>query len=121
MNDNFSVDLAKAKDRCLEARRSLLELLSRLSDADLAISRRGGWTVRQTLEHVLESDNYYIDGISRLRQLNSQGRPKLLGFDSITDVAVRLEVFAAHLEQALAGIDEESFYKLERLGHQDYS
>src|SRR5689334_7562757 len=121
MTDDLAVELERSTNLALAARRSLLELLSKLSATDMARSRRGGWTIRQVLEHIAESDSYYIEGISKLRQLESHGRPTSHKFDSIANATAALEVLSERLEQSLAGIDEESFYKLARLGHQDYS
>jgi hypothetical protein len=63
VNNDFEADLGRARNLARESRRELLALLSTLADTDLDRSRRGGWTVRQVLEHVIESEAFFLVGI----------------------------------------------------------
>ena len=53
MSNEFADDLTRCREDLAAARQELLSVVRALSDTDLEKSRRGGWTVRRVLEHVI--------------------------------------------------------------------
>lgn len=113
--DQLREDLTRARD-------DLEKLVSGVAESDLTRSRRGGWTVARVLQHVLESERAYARIATRILGV--------LLPDSATDTSsiIKAEAIAEMLRAsregllaAVEGADEESFYRLERVGHEEYS
>jgi uncharacterized damage-inducible protein DinB len=118
----FEAELERSITELREARRTLIELVSGLSDADLLRGRRGHWTVAGVLDHVLESDRHYAQLIAALR--NQEHSPQAAGpseVESGANAAKALAVTRDLILEATAGVDEETFYRLGGPGHQQYS
>jgi uncharacterized damage-inducible protein DinB len=95
--------------------------VSSLSDDDLERGRRGGWTVRRDLEHVIWSENLYGRLMLHLRGRGAEGEMGDNTPSSVADAIERLAASRAALLAALDGVDEESFYRLQLIGHEEYS
>jgi uncharacterized protein (TIGR03083 family) len=121
MATEFEGDMAAACGQLDEARRALIDAVSSLSDADLEKGRRGGWTVRRVLEHVIWSESLYGRLLRHLRGEQVEGEIPPCTPESVEDARARLEASRAALLAALEGVDEESFYKLQTIGHEEYS
>ena len=128
MGDEFARDLAAPRDSLASAREGLLAVVSALAEDDLTRARRGGWSVRKVLEHVIHSEWLYSRLATHLR-----GRPPPEGgtantiqeppaaFASVAEAAEQLDAVRAALLAAIDGVDEESFYRLQTVGHEEYS
>jgi uncharacterized damage-inducible protein DinB len=118
----FDTDLADNTAAVNHARADLLNRLRTLTDADLDRGRRGGWTIRDVLRHVIIGEVAYARVIAHLRSL-------ALKITDITDEDVRsasavrdaLARVRAALTAALDGVDEAAFYDLRAVGHEQYS
>jgi uncharacterized damage-inducible protein DinB len=121
MSDEFERDLAEARGHLSASRAELLDVIRSLQDADLDRGRRGGWPVRRVLQHVIESEHAYARLVLHLRGLRVPGEPIDGRPTSVADARERLDASRSALLEALAGVEEEAFYALKQLGHEEYS
>jgi uncharacterized damage-inducible protein DinB len=118
----FNAELTENTAAIAGARTALLDRLRRLSNDELIRGRRGGWTVRDVLRHVIDAEVAYAKVIAYLR---SSAVDLVNATDE--DVASRdaaiaaLERARAQLLALLDGIDEQTFYDLRALGKEQYS
>ena len=121
MTAGFDRDLTAAREELEGARHELLGVVSALNDADLDRARRGGWTARRVLEHVIQSEWLYARLVAHLRELLVPGDVVSGAPSSAADALQRLDASRRALLAALDGVDEESFYALRVVGHEEYS
>ena len=121
MTTEFERDLEYARAEMGTARQELLAVVDALSDDDLDRERRGGWPVRKVLEHVIQSAWLYSRLLSHLREEPVQDDIVSGALASAADAVDRLGAARAALLKALEGVDEESFYRLRTVGHEEYS
>ena len=121
MSDEFDRDLATARDSLASAREGLLAVVSALAEDDLTRARRGGWSVRKVLEHVIQSEWLYSRLATHLKGSTSAEEPEPAAFASVAEAAEQLDAVRAALLAAIDGVDEESFYRLQTVGHEEYS
>ena len=121
MTTDFDRDLASSRANLDSARRELLAVISSLSDADLDPAPRGHWPVRRVLEHVIWHEQIYVRMIAHLRALPSPGDMPDNTPSSISDAVERLAASRHALLDGVAGVDEETFYKLGKMGYEEYS
>ncbi len=121
MPTEFDQDLEAMRRELETAREELRGVVSTLSDAHLERGRRGGWTVRRVLEHVIQSEWLYVRLVHHLRELPVPGDVVSGAPTSVGDAAQRLDASRRALLAALDGVDEESFYRLGTVGHEEYS
>lgn len=121
MTSELEQDLATNREALASARAELIDALSALTDTDLQRARRGGWTVARVLEHVIESEWLYARLISHLRDAPVQGDVVSGALSSTGDARARLDASREALLQALDGVDEEAFYRLRDVAHEEYS
>lgn len=121
MNE-FERDLAENMNTIAAARAALLERVRSLTDADLGVTRRGGWSIREVLGHVIEAEASYAKVIAHLRSV-SVPVPDVTAEDtaSIASAASALERYRDALTSAVAGVDESTFYEMRALGKDQYS
>ncbi len=121
MEIDFARVLQKLLDEAQTARLELMDVVRSLTDADLDRARRGGWTVRRTLEHVAQSDRYYAGLVARLRDVTTEAPTIAASLDTQQNAVTQLNLARHALLSALDGIDEDSFYRLETVGREEYS
>ena len=121
MTSEFERDLSAAKEQIDAGRGVLIGVLDGLSDADLDQSRRGGWSVGHVLEHVIESEWLYARLVQHLQERPVQGDAIAGALASVADACERLAGSRQALLAALEGVDEEPFYRLAAVGHEEYS
>jgi len=121
MSEEFERDLAQCNRELDDARRELFGVVKALEDTDLDRSRRGGWNARRVLEHVIWSELLYSRLITILRGGTVEGEIPPCAPASAADALERLERSREALVTALGGVDEESFYRLGTIGHEEYS
>lgn len=121
MTSEFEQDLQRVREELDAARKELLAAVTSLSDADLDKARRGGWTVRRVLEHVIWSETMYSRVVTHLRGQQPPGDAFDATPASVADAVERLRASRTALVQALDGVDEEPFYRLAAVGHEEYS
>ncbi len=122
MSSEFDRDLGAARNECDRDRRTLLSVVGALRDADLDRARRGGWTVRRVLEHVIQSEWLYVGLVHHLRGRQTEQTPMEAGAPASVAVSSRdLKVSRQALLAAIDGVVEDTFYQLQRVGHEEYS
>lgn len=121
MTAEFDRDLEGMRSELDAAREELSGVVAALGDADLGRERRGGWTVRRVLEHVIQSEWLYARLVNHLRDLPVPGDEVSGAPASVADATHRLEASRGALLAALDGVDEEAFYRLRTMGHEEYS
>ncbi len=122
MSDEFERDLSKANEDAAQAREDLLAVLHGLNDEDLDKERRGGWSVRKVLEHAIHSEVLYGRLARHLRELpQPEDEAATVPPATVADAISALEHSRAALEDAIGGVDEETFYTLHVVGHEEYS
>ena len=122
MSDEFERDLSKASEDASQARQDLLAVLRTLNDADLDKVRRGGWPVRKVLEHAIHSEVLYARLARHLRELpQPEDEAVTKPPPTVANAIAALEHSRSALEAAVEGVDEETFYTLRVVGHEEYS
>jgi uncharacterized damage-inducible protein DinB len=116
----LAADVNRVREDLDAARQELLNAVAPLSDADLQRAKRGHWSVKRVLQHVLESERLYVAGMAHL-----QGQPAP---SQRSDVPDGLDGFVAALTETrnsalslLQGASDSTFYELRPLGHEEYS
>jgi uncharacterized damage-inducible protein DinB len=118
----FEKDLKAVLRDVREARDELIGLLTTIEERDLERGRRGSWTVRQILEHVIYSEHYFAGVIMEVRTSGSV-EPELpsIVIRSLQEAVRLLEDSQNALVAAVDAVDEEAFYRFARYGGLDYS
>ncbi len=118
----FEDDLTKANADATAARKDFLEVVRDLKDGDLDRERRGGWSIRKVLEHAIHSEVLYGRLARHLRELpQPEGDAVTVPPASVADAVSALEHSRAALDEAIDGVDEDTFYTLHVVGHEEYS
>ena len=121
MSEEFERDLGHCKGELDAAREELLGVVTTLKDDHLDKGRRGGWAVRRVLEHVIWSEWLYSRLITHLRGQTAEGEIPPCAPSSAADSVQRLEGSRQALVDSFVDVDEESFYHLGTIGHEEYS
>jgi uncharacterized damage-inducible protein DinB len=120
--DGFARELRESMDAIAAAREELLGAVRTLGPAELEATRRGGWSVREVLRHVIDSEVAYAKVVGFLRsapvELATAGDDDVATGAAAADALVRVR---ARLLDAVAGVDEATFYDLRPLGREQYS
>ncbi len=122
MSEEFERDLSKAREDAAHAREGLLAVLGDLKDEDLNKERRGGWSVRKVLEHAIHSEVLYGRLARHLRELpQPEGEAATVPPATVAGAISALGHSREALQAAIEGVDEETFYTLHVVGHEEYS
>lgn len=121
MSCEFHRDLQRCQADLAAARNDLLDTVRALSDSDLERARRGGWSVRRVLEHVIQSEWLYGRLVTHLRGRPVGGELPASTPASPAEALAKLEASRAALLEELEGVDEATFYELRTVGHEEYS
>ncbi len=117
----FEDDLTKANADAKTARNDFLAVVRALNDADLDRERRGGWSIRKVLEHAIHSEVLYARLARHLRELPQPEEAVTVPPATVADAISALEACRAALVAAIDGVDEDTFYTLHVVGHEEYS
>ncbi len=116
----FESDKADLMQELGEARSEFEAVVKNLSPKDLGRARRGSWPVSRILEHVRDSERIYTQLISVFN-----GHPAVAvqnGDLNTADVVVSsLDATRAGLLDAVSTVEEKDFYRLQKIGHEEYS
>jgi len=121
MTTDFDRHRATVLDDLAAARRELLDVVNSLSDADLDREPRGQWPPRRVLEHVIWHEEIYVRMAAHVRGATGPGEMPDNTPSSVADAIERLAASRARLLAGIEGVDEETFYKLARMGYEEYS
>ena len=116
MND----DLTQALDRIAHDRQQLLSLITPLDRDRMAAERRGGWAVWRVLHHVIEAEMMYG---KLLAHQCGKPAPKLDVREPLdgAGAARQLDATRAAVVDTIDSIDDDTLYRLVRIGHEEYS
>ena len=122
VSEEFEGDFARVSGGLDAARQQLLGAVERLGEADLDRGTRGGWTVRKVLEHTIQSEWFYAAGVDALRERTPRRpAPGDIDLGSLSAVLASLEKSRQALQDAAEGVDEDAFYAVRTVLHQEYS
>ncbi len=116
MNDDLKHTLGEMRAN----RERLLALIRRLSDDDLDRARRGGWTVRRVIEHVIESEATYVKVLAHLCGRTASSLPDR-DVDAVAAAVEKLEATRTAVLAMIDGIDDDTLYRLVVMGREEYS
>ena len=116
----FEADKAALLREMDEARAELEAVVLKLEANDMERVRRGSWPVSRILAHVRDSERIYTQLIS---VFNGQPAVSVEGGDLTTPakVASSLGATRAGLLEAISSVEEKDFYRLQTIGHEEYS
>jgi len=117
---DFDTDKAQLLDDLQRSRAQLNEVVGKLTTDDLSIARRGSWPVSKILDHVLHSERLYAQLISVFSGVGTSIEPSPAPSTS----AEALTALEATRQAVLDGTDhvkEDDFYRLQTIGHEEYS
>ena len=122
----YHSDLAAWQEAIRLARDELLRVIDPLSRADLERARRGGWTIRKVLEHLIRYEQLSGQGMAFLAAAEAPERSGSSTPESTTEARTMLLEGRKTLLRALDKLDEdpmafETFYELRKMGHEEYS
>lgn len=112
MSSDFEQDRERVLIDIAAARSDLLRLIDTLSTDDLDIARRGSWSVRSVIQHIVLGEWGHTRGILRLLGADDPlipDAPPLVTPDEVFDALS--DSRAAHLS-SVDGIEEDDFYRL---------
>jgi uncharacterized damage-inducible protein DinB len=116
----FDHDKAQLISDLKSSRDELLEVVSGLTPADFGQARRGSWTVARILEHVLHSERLYTQLISAFSG-ESVALPEVVTIAEADSAAPALDASRSTFLSAVDGVREDDFYRLQTIGHEEYS
>ena len=112
MPSEFEQDCQRVLVDVGAARNELLLMVGGLSDADLDVGRRGAWSVRGVLQHIVQAEWGHTRGIKRLL---GEEDPEIPESPALETAAAAIEALsesrAAHMA-SVDGIEEDAFYRL---------
>jgi uncharacterized damage-inducible protein DinB len=102
-----------------DARAALLAAVRRLSPDDLERARRGSWSISRILSHLLQSERLYTQLISMFS--GEPVSPAGAGPPTLDAIPSSLETSRGALLAAVLQVRSEDFYRLQIIGHEEYS
>jgi len=117
---SFDSDKRELVDDLARSRAELVAVVEALRREDFELARRGSWTVARILEHVRHSERLYTQLISVFS--SKPVTPPETG--ELADAGAALSALSASRDaflKAVAEVDEDDFYRLQTIGHEEYS
>jgi uncharacterized damage-inducible protein DinB len=102
------------------SRAKLHDVVAGLSSDDLSSARRGSWPVSKILAHVVHSERLYAQLISVFSGVGTSVEPSRTPSSSAEALAA-LEVTRKAVLDGIGHVKEEDFYRLQTIGHEEYS
>ena len=121
MTSEFTDDLSRLRAELDEARSEFLAVLDSIPDDKLDSARRGGWSIRRVLDHVISPEHAYARLIAHVRKQPITDAMPPSDPASMDDAKEKLSASHALLLSALDGVGEDDFYNIDRIGHEEYS
>ncbi len=117
---SINADLAATIEAMRANRAALATVVEPLTADDMAKSRPGAWSAGRVLHHVIESEVAYVKLLAHLRGMPAPD----LAANSPRDGKDALAQLARSRDALLRltdGIDDETLYRLQPLGSNEYS
>jgi uncharacterized damage-inducible protein DinB len=103
-----------------ESRSHLVAVVEQLKPDRFEQARRGSWTVSKILDHVLHSERLYTQLISVFSG-KPTAVPEAAKFDSAADAKSALDISRSAFLSAVEEVKEDDFFRLQTVGHEEYS
>lgn len=118
----FEADLEAVLADMVDARAELVSVVQALGEPDLERLKRGGWPISRILEHVIDHDYLLSKMAATIRKTGSPDRIEVsCAGQSIDEILCHLESGRKLLLAAVEGVVEDDFYRLEKVGYEEYS
>ena len=116
----MNADLQGILGDMARARQHLLATLRRVTSEEMQRARAGGWSVERVAQHLVESDSSYLKVLAH--QCGKQA-PDLTDEPPAdgAHVAAMLDARREAMLSVIEGIDDETLYRLQRFGQEEYS
>lgn len=116
----FESDKATLMGDLIEARTELDGVVANLNTSDMERVRRGSWPVARILDHVIDSERLYAQLISAFNgnPATSAEKGEITSPEAVTTA---LGATRAGLLEAISSVQEKDFYRLQTIGHEEYS
>ena len=116
----FDSDKAALLSDLNEARTELDGVVRTLQADDMERVRRGSWPVSRILDHVIDSERIYTQLISVFNgnPAVSVEKGEITSAEAVTS---SLGATRAGLLEAISSVEEKDFYRLQTIGHEEYS
>src|SRR5262245_6124104 len=103
-----------------ESRGLLASVVQELEPEDFGQARRGSWSISKILDHVLHSERLYTQLVSTF-----SGKPAGViesgEVSTAADASAALSRSRAAFLDAVKKVTEGDFYRLQTIGHEEYS
>jgi alkylhydroperoxidase family enzyme len=117
---DFSSDKAELLSELEAGRGQLNAIVCQLTADDLSSARRGSWAVSRILDHVLHSERLYGQLISVFSGVGMAVEPAESPSTSGEAITALAGTRQAVLD-AVGHVKEADFYRLQTIGHEEYS
>jgi uncharacterized damage-inducible protein DinB len=117
---DFDTDKAQLLSDLQKSRAHLNEVVGKLSAEDLTSARRGSWPVSKILDHVLHSERLYAQLVSVFSGVGASIEPAASPTTS-AEALTQLEATRKAVLDGLCHVNEADFYRLQSIGHEEYS
>lgn len=118
----FEADLDSAVVAMSNARAELVSAIQPLTPPDLERARRGGWPVHRVIEHSIEHDYMMAMVASAIRGQPAGPRGDMSCLRQPADeIICRMEAGRMSLLAAVKDVSEDEFYRMLKLGHEEFS
>lgn len=117
---DFDSDKAALLQDLEQSRVQLNKVVGKLSADDLPSARRGSWPVSKILDHVLRSERLYAQLISVFSGVGGLVEPGASP-ETPAEAITGLETTRKAVLDGVGHVKEVDFYRLQTIGHEEYS
>ncbi len=117
---DFDTDKAQLLNDLQKSRAQLNDVVGKLSTDDLSSARRGSWPVSKILDHVLNSERLYAQLMSVFSGVGTSVEPTESPSTS-TEALTALNAIRKAVLDGVSHVREADFYRLQTIGHEEYS
>jgi hypothetical protein len=117
---DFETDKEELLSELTQSRSVLISVVEKLQPENFGQARKGSWAISKILDHVLHSERLYTQLVSTF-----SGKPATVGeageVTTAGEAGSALSKSRAAFLDAVEGVTEEDFYRLQTIGHEEYS
>ena len=117
---DFDTERASLIKDLAESRSRLVGVVEQLKPEEFEQARRGSWTVSKILDHVLHSERLYTQLISVFSG-KPGSVPEATKFGNAAGAKSALDNSREAFLSAVDEVKEDDFFRLQTIGHEEYS
>jgi uncharacterized damage-inducible protein DinB len=117
---DFDEERASLIKDLAESRSHLIGVVEQLKPEEFEQARRGSWAVSKILDHVLHSERLYTQLVSVFSG-KAASVPEAAKFGSAADAKTALVSSRDAFLSAVEEVKEDDFFRLQTIGHEEYS